>query len=328
MRASRKAEIAALASAAVAAGLLLSGLTEQEEPSAASNVEASQRQKEAPTTNSVPAPAGTDAIAPGVRRPFHSAGAAVPAAVGGKVTLPSVAHAAYVRAQSRLATELPGCHLSWTMVAGIGKVESNHAQGHGPDSAGTTTTPILGPVLDGSSFAAIPDTDNGRLDQNAQWDRAVGPLQFIPATWQNWGSDGNADGRADPHNIYDAALAAGRYLCFGERDLSKPEDLREALFSYNNSSAYVENVLKWVAYYAGSTVVSASTDGGTVTSSPTATAKPLSTPSAPPSKSTKPSSSTRPTRSPSATSSATASPTTVSPSATASATPSTPPADD
>ena len=70
---------------------------------------------------------------------------------------------------------------------------------------------ILGPVLDGSDGnAAITDTDRGRYDGDTRWDRAVGPMQFIPSTWASWGRDGNGDGTLDPENIFDAALAAGR----------------------------------------------------------------------------------------------------------------------
>ena len=65
----------------------------------------------------------------------------------------------------------------------------------------------VGPV------AAIPDTDNGRWDGDKVWDRAVGPMQFIPATWQGAGRDGDGDGVANPNDIDDAALAAADYLC-------------------------------------------------------------------------------------------------------------------
>src|SRR2546428_764976 len=76
------------------------------------------------------------------------------------------------------------------------------------DANGTTVSPILGPVLDGNGFAAIPDTDGGRLDGNQVWDRAVGPMQFLPSTWTTWSADGNGDHRADPNNVFDASLAA------------------------------------------------------------------------------------------------------------------------
>ncbi len=45
------------------------------------------------------------------------------------------------------------------------------------------------------------------------YDRAVGPMQFLPGTWGRWGSDGDRDGVSDPQDVDDAALAAARYLC-------------------------------------------------------------------------------------------------------------------
>src|SRR5687767_9098537 len=62
-------------------------------------------------------------------------------------------------------------------------------------------------------FASIVDTDGGVLDGDARWDRAVGPMRFIPSTWQLVGRDGNGDGIADPFSIDDAALSAAAYLC-------------------------------------------------------------------------------------------------------------------
>ena len=64
------------------------------------------------------------------------------------------------------------------------------------------------PASTANGFAAIADTDGGALDGDARWDHAVGPMQFIPSTWQLAGRDGNGDGTADPFNIDDAALSA------------------------------------------------------------------------------------------------------------------------
>ncbi len=74
-------------------------------------------------------------------------------------------------------------------------------------------------------------------------------MQFIPGTWRSWGADGNGDGRKDPHNIHDAALAAGRYLCAGDRDLTGSAQLRAAVLSYNHSDAYLRTVLAWFDFY-------------------------------------------------------------------------------
>ncbi|WP_231950800.1 lytic transglycosylase domain-containing protein [Allokutzneria albata] len=157
---------------------------------------------------------------------------------------------AYLRADRALARTMPGCGLHWSYLAGIGKVESNHARGR-VDLHGTTPVPILGPVLSGApGMAAITDTDGGRLDGDPVWDRAVGPMQFIPGTWARYGVDGNGDGIADPHNIHDAALSAGRYLCSGGLDLREPEQLVTAVFRYNHSNAYVSKVLGLAVGYS------------------------------------------------------------------------------
>ena len=108
---------------------------------------------------------------------------------------------------------------------------------------GRVLPPIIGPPLDGrEGRMEIRDTDRGDLDGDRVYDRAVGPMQFIPATWRTQAVDANGDGIADVHNIYDAALAAGNYLCQGGRDLSKPDDWWAAILSYNNVAAYANQV--------------------------------------------------------------------------------------
>ncbi|MER5179402.1 lytic transglycosylase domain-containing protein [Streptomyces sp. NPDC002896] len=169
------------------------------------------------------------------------------AAVGG--ALPATVFAAYRHAESELARTAPGCSLRWQLLAAVGQVESGQARGGRVTEDGTTRAPILGPRLDGDGFALIRDSDGGAYDGDTAYDRAVGPMQFIPSTWAAWGADGNGDGRADPHNIYDAALAAGRYLCAGGRDLSEPGDLDRAILGYNHSGAYLRTVKAWFAYF-------------------------------------------------------------------------------
>ena len=74
-------------------------------------------------------------------------------------------------------------------------------------------------------------------------------MQFIPSTWATWGSDGNGDGVADPQQIDDAALAAGRYLCeYG--DLSDAANWRRAVFAYNHLESYVNAVADAARDYA------------------------------------------------------------------------------
>ena len=163
--------------------------------------------------------------------------------VARRTGIPERAVLAYAGAATAIAAESPGCHLGWATLAGLGAVESHHGtiDGSQPLPDGTVQPPILGPRLDGTEFDAVRDTDSGRLDGDAQWDRAVGPFQFIPSTWERWGADGSGDGVADPQQLDDAALTAGRYLC-ASGDLARPADWRRAVYSYNHLDSYVDAV--------------------------------------------------------------------------------------
>lgn len=144
------------------------------------------------------------------------------------------------------ASEVAPCRIPWWVLAGVGRVESHHgtAQGSRVTATGDTTNWIRGVALDGHpGTMAIPDTDGGRYDADPVWERAVGPMQFIPGTWVRWAADGNDDGSADPHNLYDAAAAAARYLCFSRGDLLTEGAIRGALLAYNRSVPYGTNVL-------------------------------------------------------------------------------------
>lgn len=177
-------------------------------------------------------------------------------ATGGAGALPATVFAAYRHAEAELARTAPGCHLRWQLLAAIGQVESGQAWGGRVRADGTTVTPILGPRLTGGPYAVVRDTDGGAYDGDPVYDRAVGPMQFIPSTWAHWGADGNGDGRDDPDNVFDAALAAGRYLCAGGRDLSDPAQLDRAVLGYNASQEYLRTVRAWYAYFlAGHRVV-------------------------------------------------------------------------
>ncbi|MFF2132223.1 lytic transglycosylase domain-containing protein [Streptomyces olivochromogenes] len=163
--------------------------------------------------------------------------------------IPATVLDAYKKAEAELRASKPGCNLPWQLLAAIGKVESGQARGGRVDASGTTYSPILGPKLDGNGFALIADTDNGAYDGDPAYDRAVGPMQFIPSTWEWAGRDGNGDGKKDPNNVYDAALAAGHYLCRFDRDLSVQSQMNAAILNYNNSTEYLNTVLSWLEYY-------------------------------------------------------------------------------
>jgi Transglycosylase SLT domain len=89
----------------------------------------------------------------------------------------------------------------------------------------------------------IKDTDAGQYDGDSRFDRAVGPMQFIPSTWSIVGVDADNDGQRDPQDIYDASLASAVYLCSGPDDLSTDAGQRSAVFRYNHSQKYVDLVL-------------------------------------------------------------------------------------
>ncbi|MFF3905366.1 lytic murein transglycosylase [Streptomyces sp. NPDC001848] len=163
--------------------------------------------------------------------------------------IPATVLDAYEKAAAELQRSKPGCNLPWQLLAAIGQVESGQAEGGRVDADGTTYTKILGPVLNGNGFATIKDTDHGVYDGDSTYDRAVGPMQFIPSTWAWAGRDGNGDGVKDPNNIYDAALATAHYLCRADRDLSVQADMNAAILSYNNSQDYLNTVLSWYEYY-------------------------------------------------------------------------------
>ncbi|MCU1595311.1 MAG: NLP/P60-family secreted protein [Frankiales bacterium] len=166
----------------------------------------------------------------------------------GLTALPGAVYAAYRNAETYAAAADPGCHLSWSVLAGIGQIESHQGLAGGsarPGWNGTASPPLYGPTLDGriAATAVVRDTDGGKIDGDAVYDRAVGPLQFLPSTWSTYGTDTSGDGVADPQNIVDASATAGLYLCAGGGDLADPRDLITALARYNHSDSYIRAVL-------------------------------------------------------------------------------------
>ena len=166
--------------------------------------------------------------------------------------VPARAWAAYDRAAEVIDAADPTCHLSWALIAAIGKVESDHGRfgGRLMTVDGVVHPALYGPRLDGTSgVSRIADTDGGRVDADPAFDRAVGPMQFIPSTWTIVGVDADGDGRRDPQDIDDASLATAVYLCGGKDDLSQLTGQRRATFRYNHSSAYVDLVLRVMNAY-------------------------------------------------------------------------------
>ncbi len=141
------------------------------------------------------------------------------------------------------AVTCPG--LPWSVLAAVGWVESRHAGGRADPHSGAVNPPILGPPLDGrSGRAAIPDPS-----QSDGWARALGPMQFLPATWARWSvlaPDRPPETTPDPNNAWDAIYTAARFLCGGSEGFG---DVSAALRRYNPSSAYAAAVLEKAAQY-------------------------------------------------------------------------------
>lgn len=173
--------------------------------------------------------------------------------------------AAYTAAVTRTPREAPTCRgMRWEILAGIAMIESQHAAGHTIAANGDITPRIIGPRLDGSgvgeNYTPVADTDRGRWDGDPNGEHAVGPFQFMPETWDSGAArDGNGDGVKDPHNAYDAALAAAVYLCGNGRDLTDTAQLEAAVYSYNHSHSYVAEVASWITRYTQLAATTATT---------------------------------------------------------------------
>lgn len=170
----------------------------------------------------------------------------------GGLGIPKIALEAYQNAEKMMAKAAPGCGVSWNLLAGIGRIESGHANNGATDVKGRVVQPIYGPSLDGTlpGNEVIVDHEQTRTQGAQVYVRAIGPMQFLPSTWSRYASDGDGDGKADPQNVFDASLAAARYLCSGGLNLRDRSQTMSAILRYNNSVAYAQNVLAWAAGYA------------------------------------------------------------------------------
>jgi hypothetical protein len=201
-------------------------------------------------------PGTTGGSAPGLTLPGAVSGQSYTLDAQG---IPGPALAAYHKAAGVVGNADPACHIDWAIVAAIGRVESDHGRygGSALTSAGIDQPGVYGVEFDGSGgTAAIHDTDHGVYDHDPVWDRAVGPMQFIPGTWRVVGSDLDGDGVKNPQDVNDAAAATAIYLCAGPGDLADPADAYAAVLRYNDSSAYAQTVLAIAqAYREGRTML-------------------------------------------------------------------------
>ena len=210
--------------------------------------------------SSIEAPdfSGLEAMSQYTPEPVETA--ATPAVAGDDTWLEQTANAtgiprralsAYVAAANRASAE--GCEVGWNTLAGIGWIESHHGtlQGGRVEDDGVARPSIIGIPLDGTNNTMeIRDTDGGAFDGDTVYDRAVGPMQFIPETWRIWGVDVSGDGVANPHNIDDAAATAARYLCRLDGTLATDDTWIRAIRSYNDTLDYQTKVATRAERYA------------------------------------------------------------------------------
>ena len=116
------------------------------------------------------------------------------------------------------AQTCPG--LPWTVLAGIGKVESDDGQSTAPG------------VQTGANYAG-----------------AEGPMQFEPATFAQYAVDADPGSTLSPYDPADAIYTAAAMLCADGAASGTPVGIRQAIFAYNHSWAYVAQVLAWAARY-------------------------------------------------------------------------------
>jgi len=143
----------------------------------------------------------------------------------GPLAIPELVFYAYRAAEMQLAIDSPECGLPWNLLAAVGRLNSGHADGGRTDILGTLTTPVVTP------------------------EGLLGPMRLAPAVWEQYSADGNADGTADPQNIFDATLAAGARMCADGGNLREPDGEARAVASFDPSPDYLANVRSWSGAY-------------------------------------------------------------------------------
>jgi len=149
-------------------------------------------------------------------------------------------------AASRAAAAIPASYLSdykkagtqygisWTVLAGIGTIESGNGQSDLPGvHSGTNAFGAAGPVQFGVGGAA-GDTWGGA------------PVHPASQHTGGYGIDGDHDGITDVYDPGDAIPSAARFL----QSHGAPGNMQAALFAWNHSSSYISDVLSWAARYA------------------------------------------------------------------------------
>ena len=128
-------------------------------------------------------------------------------------------------------------------------VKETRSHASATERAGAGAGPLADNALMVAGRRPAPSTAVGG---DPVWDHAVGPMQFLPSTWATWGTDGDADGSADPQDLDDAAASAAAYLCASGASLTGPE-WSAAVLSYNHDAGYVRLVHAAADTYADRT---------------------------------------------------------------------------
>ena len=169
---------------------------------------------------------------------------------------------AYLALYLDAARTCPG--LPWAVLAGIGKVESDHGQSSAPG------------VHSGANYAG-----------------AEGPMQFEPATFAQYAVNADKPAPLSPYDPADAIYTAAAMLCATGAASGTEAGIRQAIFGYNHSQSYVTDVLAWAARYTSSRPSPApprqrSRSRSARSASPTSGARPARTPTTAPAWSTPP----------------------------------------
>ncbi len=150
--------------------------------------------------------------------------------------------------------------LPWQILAAIGYHESRHGNGRVNPATGNVEPPILGPPLDGQNgnarIADVSFTDG--------WAHAMGPMQFIPSTWERWGRlapNRLSAAAPSPQNAWDEIYSAAAYLCGGRPAVGS---LERAILSYDHSDEYVRWVLAKATEYGMGSVTAGAVVAGMI----------------------------------------------------------------
>ncbi len=128
------------------------------------------------------------------------------------------------------ARTCPG--LPWAVLAGIGKVESDHGRSRAPG------------IKSGSDKAG-----------------AEGPMQLLPTTFGEYAVDGDRDGKLDIYDPADATFTVAAMLCANGAASATPGGLSQAVHAYNHAQTFVAGVFAWAARYAAPAANATGTQG-------------------------------------------------------------------